>query len=133
MCAYSNKCMPAPVEWWLILYDGSRLCSCCVHREVVPFFFFLSHILIDLVTKLQECSTRIRVFPLVLSTSPPTKLRQPSFSLSLFSSRAKRLRKIKSITSSFAIITLSLLWMQPFTLHFIFACDRVVGAGNKMV
>lgn len=87
--------MPAPVEWWLILHDGSRLCSCCVHREVVPFFFFLSHILIDLVTKLQECSTRIRVFPLVLSTSPPTKLRQPSFSLSLFSSRAKRLRKNK--------------------------------------
>lgn len=95
MCAYSNKCMPAPVEWWLILHDGSRLCSCCVHREVMPFFFFLSHILIDLVTKLQECSTRIRVFPLVLSTSPPTKLRQPSFSLSLFSSRAKRLRKNK--------------------------------------
>lgn len=82
MCAYSNKCMPAPVEWWLILHDGSRLCSCCVHREVVPFFFFLSHILIDLVTKLQECSTQIRVFPLVLSTSPPTKLRHLHLPLS---------------------------------------------------
>lgn len=134
MCAYSNKCMPAPVDWQLILRDDSRLCSCCTHREVVPFFFYLSHILIDLATKLQECSARIRVFPLVLSTSPPTKLRQPSFSLSLFPSRGKRLQKNKKISHlHLPLSPLSLLRMQPFTLHFIFACDRVVGAGNKMV
>lgn len=111
--------MPAPVEWWLILHDGSRLCSCCVHREVVPFFFFLSHILIDLVTKLQECSTLFLLF--FLPHSPPS-CDNPHF-LSPFSLlKQKGCEKIKSITSSFAIITLSLLWMQPFTLHFIFAC-----------